>query len=55
MDEQRGRAAARAQGLEPVGSFSTGQILTHFKVDICERLAHRIHHPNRMEIPSGGA
>ena len=35
--------------------FSTGQILTHFKVDICEMLAHRIHHPNRMEIPLGGA
>jgi hypothetical protein len=25
-------------------AFPTGQILTHFKMDICERLAHRIHH-----------
>ena len=24
--------------------FSTGQILTHYKMDIYERLAHRIHH-----------
>jgi predicted ATPase len=23
-------------------NFSTGQILTHFNIDICERLAHRI-------------
>ena len=29
--------------------FSTGQILTHFKVDICERLTHRIHHPNAIK------
>jgi hypothetical protein len=31
------------------GRFSTGQILTHFKVDICERLTHRIHHPNAIK------
>ncbi len=30
-------------------TFSTGQILTHFKLDICERLAHPIHHPKAIE------
>lgn len=28
--------------------FSTGQILTHFKMDICERLSHRMHHSTAM-------
>jgi hypothetical protein len=31
-----------------IGVFSTGQILTHFKMDICERLSHRMHHSTAM-------
>jgi hypothetical protein len=42
-------ANSQAFGISPLVKgvslgFSTGQILTHFKMDICERLAHRIHH-----------
>jgi len=32
--------------------FSTGQILTHFKMDICERLSHRMHHSTAMTTSS---
>jgi len=31
-----------------LNNFSTGQILTHFKMDICERLSHRMHHSTAM-------
>jgi hypothetical protein len=42
---------ARPAPPQPIGiilAFSTGQILTHFKMDICERLSHRMHHSTAM-------
>jgi hypothetical protein len=42
-------AYLRLEGDTVCVEFSTGQILTHFKIDIWERLAHRIHHPNTID------